>query len=253
MDYILCEDTRRASKLKNHYQLTPKLISFHDHNERARIPQILAHMLNGKKFALISDAGMPLISDPGYLLVQEAIRHGIEVVCIPGPSAVLAALTLSGLPLQSFAFYGFLPAQASARREKLERMAGAPSQTIVLFESPDRIVGLLREIGEVLGNRSVALCREITKLHEEVLRGTVAELQERTASRQLKGEFTVVIGPGEEAPVSMSNENIVARFRQLESEGANRKDALKRLSKETGRPRNELYRLLFEAKKGGDA
>ena len=248
-DYILCEDTRRASKLKNHYQLKPKLISFHDHNERARVPQILERMRKGKKFALISDAGMPLISDPGYHLVQEAIRNGIEVTCVPGPSAVLAALTLSGLPVQSFAFHGFLPAQASSRREKLERMAETPDQTLVLFESPERIVGLLREIGEALGNRKVALCRELTKMHEEVLRGTVEELLETTASRQLKGEFTVVIAPGEEAALHMSDANIIARFKQLESEGMGRKDALKRLSKESGRSRNDLYRLLISPAK----
>ncbi|HSP07828.1 MAG TPA: 16S rRNA (cytidine(1402)-2'-O)-methyltransferase, partial [Acidobacteriota bacterium] len=248
VDYILCEDTRRASKLKNHYQLKPKLISFHDHNERKRIPQIVERMSKGRKFALISDAGMPLISDPGYLLVKELIRLGIQITCVPGPSAVLAALTLSGFPVQSFAFHGFLPPAAAARRAKLERLAAMPEQTLVLFESPERIVGLLREIGEVLGDRNVALCREITKLHEEILRGSVSELLTRIAPRRLKGEFTVVIAPGEESHIQMTDEMILARFRQLESEGVNRKDLLKRLSKESGRSRNEIYRLLFESK-----
>lgn len=248
VDYILCEDTRRAARLKHHFQLKPKLISFHDHNERGRIPQILRRMRDGKTFALISDAGMPLISDPGYLLVREVIAAGLPLTCIPGPSAVMAALTLSGFPLQNFAFFGFLPAQASARSEKLQQIASTPTLTAVLFESPDRIVGLLREIGEVLGNRGVALCREITKLHEEVLRGTVSELLEQASTRTLKGEFTVVIAPGEEPKLEMSDELLIARARQLESEGLSRKDLLKRLSKESGRSRNEIYRLLYGSK-----
>lgn len=235
--------------MKHHYQLKPRLISFHEHNERGRIPQILERIRKGKKFALISDAGMPLVSDPGYLLVQECVREGVSITCIPGPSAVISALVLSGLPLQSFAFYGFLPVPAAARKEMLDRIAAAPVQTVVLFESPERIVGLLREIGETMGNREVAVCREMTKLHEEVLRGSVSDLLTQLAERSLKGEVTVVIGPGEESRIQMPDETVMTRCRQLESEGLSRKDLLKRLSRETGRSRNELYRLVFGGKK----
>lgn len=245
VDYILCEDTRRAAKLKHRYQLKPRLISFHEHNEKQRVPHIMRRMKQGKKFALISDAGMPLISDPGYTLVQEVIREGLPFTCVPGPSAVLTALALSGFPMQNFAFYGFLPAGGAARREKLEEIANTPMLTIVLFESPERIVGLLREIGEVLGDRPVTVCRELTKLHEEVLRGTASQLLALTAARRIKGEFTIVIAPGQQASLEMTDELIVARSRQLESEGFTRKDLLKRLSKESGRSRNELYRLLY--------
>ena len=246
VDYILCEDTRRAAKLKIHYQLTPKLISFHEHNERKRIPQILERMRRGQKFALISDAGMPLISDPGYLLIRELIENQIPFTCVPGPSAVTAALVLSGFPVQSFAFHGFLPQRASSRKDALERMARIPEQTQVIFESPERIVGLLREIGETLGDRQVALCREITKLHEEVLRGSVLDLASQLSQRQIKGEFTVVIAPGSEEKVTVSDDMIRARFQQLQNEGLGRKEILKRLSKETGRSRNELYDLLYK-------
>lgn len=248
VDYILCEDTRHASKLKHRYQLKPRLISFHEHNERRRVPQILSRMKQGKTFALISDAGMPLISDPGYHLVQEVIREGLPLTCVPGPSAVLTALALSGFPIHDFAFFGFLPSGGTARREKLEEIANTVAVTTVLYESPERVVGLLREIGEILGDRPVALCRELTKLHEEVMRGTASELLERTAARRIKGEFTIVIAPGRQEPLEMTDELVMARFRQLESEGFSRKDLLKRLSKESGRSRNELYRLLFGSK-----
>ncbi len=189
---------------------------------------------------------MPLISDPGYLLIRELIENKIAFTCVPGASAVTAALVLSGFPVQTFAFHGFLPQRAAQRKEALERMGRFPEQTQVLFESPERIVSLLREIGETLGDRQAAVCREITKLHEEVLRGSALELAAELAQRQNKGEFTVVIAPGTEEKATMSDDTILARFQQLQSEGLNRKDILKRLARETGRSRNELYDLLFK-------
>lgn len=246
VDYILCEDTRHAQKLKSHFHLRPRLISFHEHNEKQRIPKILELMKKGKTFALISDAGAPLISDPGLLLIRELIAENIPFTCIPGPSAALTALILSGFSSELFTFGGFLPVASRDRKEALARLKTLGTHTIVLFESPQRILSLLREIGEELGDREVAICREMTKVHEEVLRGRVSELLPALASRKLQGEFTVVIaGGGKAAQVVMSDETIHLRFQQLQQEGFNRKDALKKLSKESGRSKNELYRMLM--------
>ena len=202
-------------------------------------------MEQGKTFALISDAGSPLVSDPGGLLVQEMIARGIPFTSVPGPSAVITALVLSGLPTEPFSFLGFLPSSETQRRAVLERIARLTGYTIVLFESPQRVLGLLREIGEILGNRKISVCRELTKMHEEVLRGTVGQLLPQLSSRKLQGEFSVVIAPGEAAPIEMTEEDVRARFSQLVNEGLNKKEALKRLAKESGRSRNELYDLLM--------
>jgi 16S rRNA (cytidine1402-2'-O)-methyltransferase len=246
VDYILCEDTRRAQKLKSRFQLSPKLVSFHEHNERKRIPKILAKMNEGKTFALISDAGSPLISDPGLNLTRKMREASIPFTCIPGPSAVTTALALSAFQPEPFTFVGFLPASASARRKEIEGLRLYSEHTIVLFEAPHRILGLLREIGEVLGDREIALCREMTKVHEEVLRGRISELLPALATRKLQGEFTIVIAAGESPSVTMSEDAIRKRFAQLQTEGVSRKEALKKLSKESGRSRNDLYRMLME-------
>lgn len=247
VDYVLCEDTRRARKLKTHLGFGASLVSFHEHNERSRIPKILALMKNGKRFALISDAGTPVLSDPGFLLVQRMNEEGLPLTFIPGPSAVIAALVLSGLPSQPFTFLGFPPAQKNTRRNFLLDLTKIRNQTIVLFESPDRILGLLREIGEMLGDRDCAVCRELTKMHEEVLRGKISELLAALSGRKLQGEFTVVIGPGLVTEgVGMTDAMVTERFHQLEKEGYSRKDALKKLIKESGRSRNHLYRLLMK-------
>ena len=247
VDYVLCEDTRRGRKLKTRIGFDARLVSFHEHNEASRIPKILALMKNGKKFALISDAGTPVLSDPGFLLVQQTIVEKLLLTFIPGPSAVITAIVLSGLPAHSFSFVGFLPVQESRRMDALDKLSKIQDQTLVLFESPDRVLGLLREVGEKLGNRRVALCRELTKLHEEVLRGTVSELLEQMSSRKLQGEFTIVIGPGDTSEViHMTDDTIRHRFQQLQSEGYNRKDSLKKIAKESGRSRNDLYSLLMK-------
>lgn len=246
VDIILCEDTRRAQKLKTHFQLKPRLVSFHEHNERHRIPKIVAAMKNGKSFALISDAGTPLLSDPGFLLVREVIREGFPLTYIPGPSAIVSALVLSGLPVRPFSFLGFLPTGASARKKALEEISHVKSHTLVLFESPERIIGLIREIGEILGDREMALCREMTKMHEEILRGHSSELLARLVDQKIQGEFTIVIGPGAEEKTVMSDESIRSRFQTLMDEGLSRKEALKKLALESGRSRNDLYDLLLK-------
>jgi 16S rRNA (cytidine1402-2'-O)-methyltransferase len=248
VDYILCEDTRRAQKLLSRFNFKSRLVSFHEHNERKRLTKIIALMKKGKVFALVSDAGAPLISDPGFALVQTLIQEDIPFTSIPGPSAVITALLLSGFPLQQFTFAGFLPLKPGARTKALQRLAGLKDQTLVLFESPERIHGLVREISEVLGNRNLALCREMTKLHEEVLRGTASELLQKLADKKWTGECTVVIAPGEEEPVEISDETIQIRFDELVRQGLSRKDAIHKLTRETGRSRNDLYDLVHRKK-----
>jgi 16S rRNA (cytidine1402-2'-O)-methyltransferase len=245
-DYILCEDTRRAQKLKAHFGLKPRLVSLHEHNEKQRIPKIIRLMQQGKQFALISDAGTPLLSDPGSLLLRELIRLQLPFTFIPGPSAVIASLVLSGFETDRFVFYGFLPVSPADRKSSLERLATFTAETIVLFEAPHRIVGLLREIGEILGDRDVAVCRELTKLHEEVVRGKVSEILTQLSARKLLGEFTIAISPGPAHRVEMSLDSIRERFQQLQIEGYSRKDALKQLSKESGKSKNDLYQLLMK-------
>jgi 16S rRNA (cytidine1402-2'-O)-methyltransferase len=247
VDYVLCEDTRRGRKLKTHLGFEASLVSFHEHNERSRIPKVIAFMKNGKKFALISDAGSPVLSDPGLLLVQRMNEEGLRLTFIPGPSAVIAALVLSGLPSQPFTFLGFPPVQESQRKNFMESLSQMKHHTVVLFESPDRILGLLRELGEHLGDRDCAICRELTKMHEEVLHGKISELLAIFSARKLLGEFTVVVGPGQGIEsIRMTDGMVRERFHQLEKEGYSRKDALKKVVKESGRSRNDLYRLLMK-------
>lgn len=194
-DIVACEDTRRTGRLLAHLGLKKKLVSLHEHNERQRLPQLLTALEEGRNVTVVSDAGTPLISDPGYLLVREAIKHAVQVEALPGPSAVLAALVASGLPPHPFTFAGFPPPKTGKRTRFYEEMA-ALGHTVVFFESPHRLVASLADAATVFGDRQAALCRELTKLHEETLRGTVAELRDAVSQREsLKGEFVLVIGP----------------------------------------------------------
>jgi 16S rRNA (cytidine1402-2'-O)-methyltransferase len=255
---IACEDTRQTQKLLNHFAITTPTVSFHQHNERERAAELIASLKNGGCIAVVSDAGMPGISDPGSWLVAEAIAAGVAVIPIPGANAALSALIASGLPTGAFQFLGFLPEKAGARRTRLETLAEEPretSQTVIFYEAPHRIADTLADLASIFGPElRVVAARELTKLHEEFLRGTVAEVRQQLAARdRIRGEFTLLI---EMAPRSATNssdggmdsltrESISAKVARLQSESSlDEKEALKRLARELGQSKSELYREL---------
>jgi 16S rRNA (cytidine1402-2'-O)-methyltransferase len=194
-DTLLCEDTRTTAKLLTRYNIRARLIAYHEHNAQKMRPLILRKLKESEAVALVSDAGMPLVSDPGYRLVQDCIADGIAVTVVPGASSVLTALALSGLPTDRFAFIGFLPVKSGERKRLLAAFASTPA-TLIAFESPHRIVEALHDMAEALGQRQITVTRELTKLHEEILRGTAAALAEILDAREaIKGEITLVIAP----------------------------------------------------------
>ena len=194
---IAAEDTRRTRKLLAHFGISTRLISYHDHNEDRVSRDVVALLEGGSDVALVSDAGTPLIADPGYRLVSLCAEQGLEVVTVPGPSAVTAALSISGLPPQPFHFAGYLPRKGGQRRTRLAALSELPC-TVIYYESPHRIAATLRDMRDVLGDRRAVVARELTKVHEEVLRGTLAELSSLAASRSLKGEIVVVVAGAED-------------------------------------------------------
>jgi 16S rRNA (cytidine1402-2'-O)-methyltransferase len=249
VDVIACEDTRQTQKLLNHYGITTRTISYHQHNEMTRSAELVKAMQEGGSLALVSDAGMPGISDPGFRLVSLAIRHRVPVVPIPGAAAFLAALVASGLPTDSFRFSGFLPAKRGERRAALEAIKSSP-RTQVFYETPHRIVEALEDVVEVLGAlRRVVIAREVTKLHEEFLRGRAGEVAETLKSRDgVKGEITLLIGKAEEAPAQVSAESRVSVRQRVEqimaAEKVDEKAALKKAAKERGVSKSAAYREL---------
>lgn len=243
-DLIACEDTRQTQKLLNHYGITTKTVSYHEHNEMTRAPELVVELEQGARIALVSDAGMPGISDPGFRLVSLAIRHKIPVVPIPGASAFLSALVASGLPTDAFRFSGFLPAKRGQRRDVLESVKNSP-RTQVFYEAPHRVKEALEDIVEILGaDRPAVIAREVTKIHEEFLRGRAGEVLEILNARgDIKGEITLLIGKAEGEKPKIESVNIRQRMEQImASENLDEKAALKKVAKEMGVSKSEAYR-----------
>jgi 16S rRNA (cytidine1402-2'-O)-methyltransferase len=253
VDLIACEDTRQTQKLLNHYNISTRTISYHEHNEMTRAAELVVDLERGLRLALVTDAGMPGISDPGFRLISLAIRHNVPVVPVPGASAFLAALVGSGLPTDSFRFSGFLPAKRSQRRALLESIKDSP-RTQIFYEAPHRIRETLEDVVEVLGgSRHLVIAREVTKVHEEFLRGRADELLEIARSRELKGEITLLIGkaaelqpePRETSPAV----SVGRRVREImAAEELDEKSALKRVAREMGISKSEAYRELQRTK-----
>jgi 16S rRNA (cytidine1402-2'-O)-methyltransferase len=238
---VAAEDTRRTGALLARLGISVPLVSVFDAKEAARVPRVLAALRDGRDVALVSDGGMPLVSDPGFRVVRAAVEAGAEVRVVPGPSAVLAALVVSGLPVDRWVFEGFLPRTAGDRRGRLEALADEP-RTIVLFESPRRIARLLAEVVSIIGDRPAAVCRELTKLHETTLRGPASELAAALEAEPPKGEVVLVLG-GASAP-EPDPEAAVAQARSLIAGGARPRDAARAAARAHGVAANDVYARL---------
>jgi 16S rRNA (cytidine1402-2'-O)-methyltransferase len=248
VDLIACEDTRQTAKLLTHYGVQTRTISYHQHNELTRSAELLMHLEQGQSIALVTDAGMPGVSDPGFRLVSLAIRHKISVIPIPGASAFLSALVASGLPTDSFVFHGFLPVKLGQRRKLLEQIQHSP-RTQIFYEAPHRLLGTLEDIAEVLGpQRRVVIAREVTKVYEEFLRTTAAEAVADFKKREeVRGEITLLIGRAEEqhGVPAVTQKNARTRVRELmKAEEIDEKEAMKRVAKEMGISKSDVYREL---------
>ena len=254
-DVFACEDTRQTQKLLNHYGITTRTVSYHEHNEMTRAAELVKDLQEGTSVALVTDAGMPGISDPGFRLISLAIRHHVPVVPIPGASAFLAALVASGLPTDLFRFSGFLPPKRGERRAALEAIKTSP-RTQVFYEAPHRIVEALSDVVEVLGkDRHVVIAREVSKLHEEFLRGRAGEVLATLNARDgVKGEITLLIGKAEEGDAPVGTDAFVRpSVRQrveeiMAEEKVDEKAALKKVAKERGVSKSEVYRELQRSK-----
>jgi 16S rRNA (cytidine1402-2'-O)-methyltransferase len=246
VDVIAAEDTRTTRKLLSHHGIGTPLVSYHEHNEAVRTPELLERLVGGESVAVVSEAGTPSISDPGYRLVEAAIDSGIAVEPVPGASAVLAALVVSGLPTDSFVFEGFLPRRAGERRRRLEALA-SERRTIVVFESPHRVDACLADMVAVLGDRRAALCRELTKLHEEVRRAMLSELLASVGKTPVKGELVIVIeGAAEKEP---DIEAAVAEAVGRTEAGESVREATRAVAEQRGVPRRALYDRVLQQRK----
>ena len=253
VDQIACEDTRHTQKLLAHYDIHKPLVSYHEHNEVKRAAELAAAMEQGAKIALVSDAGMPLVSDPGHKLVALCLQNHIPVAPIPGPSALLASLSGSGMPTEEFLFVGFLPARTGERRRALERLR-IEERTIILYEAPHRVAECVAEALEALGDRPACLAREVTKLHEEFLRGNLSEILASLEERPVRGEITLILGPPSADEVRAqgnSSQTLAARVEELMHQAhLDRKEALKLAAKERGLTRRAAYSQLIGAHAG---
>ncbi len=249
---IAAENVERTRGLCRHYGIETRVVRFNQHNWRKRAPQLLHALSSGEVVALVSDAGTPGVSDPGGMLVSQALEMGLKVVPIPGPSAVAAALSVSGLPSGGFVFLGFLPSKRGARKRELERWAKEPLP-LVIFEAPHRLSQTLQDMAEVMATRSLVVLREMTKLYEEIKRGTPEDLLRELGDKGIKGEVTIVVGGLKEAPApEMGPELTGEMHRLLVSEGKGVKEVAELVSRQKGLPYRQVYKLCLEVKRAGE-
>lgn len=243
---IAAEDTRRTKILLDSYGINTPVTSLHDHNELKKSSQLVAKLNEGTNIAYVSDAGTPGISDPGYIFVKQAIAESIRVVPVPGPVAAVAALNASGLPMDSFVFFAFLPSRRGKRRQLLESIK-EETKTIVFYESPNRLIDTIDDVGQILGDRQISISRELTKMYEETIRGSAGEVLESLQGKKIKGEVTLVIAGAVRDNVVYSTEEIRARFQEArkDSESSTR-DIIDALSEELDMPRKEIYKQVID-------
>lgn len=243
---IACEDTRHSARLLSHLRLSTPTVSYHEHNEQARASELVARLESGADIALISDAGTPLVSDPGYRLVQAAIQRSVNIVSVPGPCAAIAGLTTSGFPTDRFVFIGFVPQKAAQRRKALVALLHQSSITIVFYEAPHRLLDTLSDLEDIWGaDHPISISRELTKVHEETVRGPISAIRTQFAARTaIKGEFTLVLGPRPPAVLTPDDAGLRQEVESLIGSGTPRMDAIKEVARRHGLPKREVYRII---------
>ena len=248
VEVIACEDTRHTRKLLQHYGIATRTVSYHEHNEQERARQLIELLREGKDVAVVSDAGTPSISDPGYRLVRAAIENEVQVVPVPGPSALISALVAAGLPTDEFFFGGFLPARSNARRTRLNELRSVPG-TLIFYEAPHRLAETLRDALEALGERDAVVARELTKLHEEIRRGRLSELAEHYSTQEPRGEIVLLIDrtilETADQKARTDSQTMASLVDQFERDGLDHRAALKKAARELGLSRAEAYRRLI--------
>src|SRR6202142_3831462 len=251
VDLIACEDTRQTMKLLTHFDIPKRMVSYHEHNEITRAPEIVILREEGAEVALVSDAGTPALSDPGYRLVSLCLRHGIQVVPVPGASALVAALAASGMPIEEFVFTGFLPSRPTERRKALRELAAEP-RTLAIYEAPHRLLDTLEDALEILGNRPAVIAREVTKVYEEFVRGHIEDLVAAARKKAPRGEITLLIGPADGEAQHAAAEDALAKIplarrvaEIMQERGVDNKAALKQVARERGLTRREAYKKLL--------
>ncbi len=246
VDLIACEDTRTTRKLLSRYQILKPLTSYHEHNEIEKAKELLSMLQEGHSIALVTDAGTPGVSDPGFRIVKLASENGVQIFSVPGPSAAIAALSISGLPTSGFTFLGFPPKQKKRLIEYLERIKDYP-ETLIFYESPRRVIKTLESMAEVFGERNASLGREITKMYEETLRGTLSEIVTTLKSRDnLKGEFTLVIEGNSQDKGEFDSETIDDLLLYFKKEGVSLKDAVKQVAVDSGVSKSKIYKKALQ-------
>jgi len=246
VDLIAAEDTRHTLKLLNHYNIKKPLLSYHEHNKKSKGELLINKLMEGAKIAIVTDAGMPGISDPGEDIIKLCIKSGIEVIALPGATASILALVLSGFSTDKFVFEGFLPNKQKDRIKELERLKNE-ERTTILYEAPHRLLALLKDMLDIMGNRNISISRELTKIHEETFRGTISEAIDKFSRLEPKGEFVVVIeGAQIEEEDLYEGISVKDHIRKLMGEGLSKKDAVRKVAEERNLPRNEVYKESLE-------